>query len=587
MPTLSKSSFDIQSTKIETPQLDNQSIDKNTPQLIGKTITYKANIATFSRETVDNKLIFRHKFIQEETNGLIIYFHKFQLGESGKIFLYSSDLKSVISIDKKDKDEYAVGSISGKEIILQFETCQECTDFDIELSEIGVIPQEGKKITGFGASGSCEINVNCDNSDIVQKVKRGVARIILKEGNGMYYCTGSLVNNAKNDQTPFFLTANHCGENASTSDFNQWIFYFNYESSSCVQPGIEPSSNSITGSTLIASSSGSFSSTSDFKLLRLNEDIPDNYNVTYNGWNADNQTPAEAFGIHHPSGDIKKISFTSSTTSSNYNSSANNSNGMYWRVIWENTNIGHGVTEGGSSGSPLFNDDGLIVGTLTGGSSSCSSQTSPDFYGKVSSHWKSNGSSQSRQIQPWLDPDNSGITQLASLGNDIITINADFEANNVDISVGQQVTFMETASGSIDSYKWTFEGGNPESSTAKNPQNITYNKVGVYDVSLVVSNETLTDSITKTDFIQVNPLIYPNPTKDGKFYIDFGAELPNEINIEIFSIDNQLVNCNYFVMENQNRLEVTIPAISQKLHLIRISTEDSKKTLKLLPYVQE
>lgn len=587
IPTPIKNGIDIQSTKIVAPQLDNQSVDKHTPQLIGKTISQKMNISSFSREMIDNKLIFRHKFIQEQANGLIIYFKKFHLGKNGKIFLYSTNSENVIFIENKDKEEYAVGPISGKEIILQFETCQDCHDFDIEISEIGVIPQKDEKSTGFGSSGSCEINVNCDDYEIVQKVKRGVARIILKEGSGMYYCTGSLVNNVKNDKTPYFLTANHCGENASTSDFNQWVFYFNYESSSCTQPSTEPSSNRITGSTLIASSSGSFSSTSDFKLLQLNEEIPDNYNVIYNGWDAENEAPSEAFGIHHPSGDIKKISFVSSANSSNYNSTSNNTSGMYWRVTWGNTDLGHGVTEGGSSGSPLFNSNGLIVGTLTGGSSSCDAQSYPDFYGKVSSHWESNGTSSSNQLKSWLDPDGSGTTQLTALGDDIITMNADFEADNYEISIGQSVNFTEKASGNIDSYRWTFEGGTPESSNNKNPPIITYSKTGTYDVTLIVSDETLSDSITKIDCIQVNPLIYPNPTKDGKFYVDFGADLPENITIEIFSIDNQLVECNYHVIENQNRLEVTIPAISQKLHLIRIITEKSEKTLKLLPQVQE
>ena len=73
---------------------------------------------------------------------------------------------------------------------------------------------------------------------------------------------------------------------------------------------------------------------------------------------------------------------------------------------------GHGVTEGGSSGSPLFNYDGQIVGTLTGGSSYCNTPTSPDVYGKMSYHWTSNGTPNDERLKPWLDPTNSGVTTL-------------------------------------------------------------------------------------------------------------------------------------------------------------------------------
>ena len=75
--------------------------------------------------------------------------------------------------------------------------------------------------------------------------------------------------------------------------------------------------------------------------------------------------------MHHPSGDIKKIS----TYSSNLNTSGWNGNGVqsHWRVYWTSNSNGHGVTEGGSSGSPIFRANGRIMGTLTGGGSYCNS----------------------------------------------------------------------------------------------------------------------------------------------------------------------------------------------------------------------
>ena len=82
---------------------------------------------------------------------------------------------------------------------------------------------------------------------------------------------------------------------------------------------------------------------------------------------------------------------------------------MHWRVTWVATETNHGVTEGGSSGSALFNQDKRIVGTLTGGSSFCTALNSPDYYGKLSYHWDGNNPiSEGEKLKYFLDPANTG-----------------------------------------------------------------------------------------------------------------------------------------------------------------------------------
>ena len=100
------------------------------------------------------------------------------------------------------------------------------------------------------------------------------------------------------------------------------------------------------------------------------------------------------------------------TVSSSWGSTPN----THWRLIWTANANGHGVTEGGSSGSPIFNNSsGRIVGTLTGGGSYCNATNQPDFYGKVSYHWISNGTTNNRRLKPFLDPANTGaLTQNGS-----------------------------------------------------------------------------------------------------------------------------------------------------------------------------
>jgi hypothetical protein len=99
----------------------------------------------------------------------------------------------------------------------------------------------------LGASGPCHVNINCSpEGDNWQNQKRGVAKILLKVGSNLYVCTGALVNNTKQDGTPYFLTAEHCGGSASEADRSVWQFYFNYEQTGCPNVGTPPN-HVITG----------------------------------------------------------------------------------------------------------------------------------------------------------------------------------------------------------------------------------------------------------------------------------------------------------------------------------------------------
>src|SRR5690606_879424 len=93
--------------------------------------------------------------------------------------------------------------------------------------------------------------------------------------------------------------------------------------------------------------------------------------------------PTSQVGIHHPSGDVKKICFDN-----NAPTQVTYGNASCWRVVnWES-----GTTEPGSSGSPLFDQNQRIVGQLYGGTASCSSITH-DNYGRFDVSWEGTNSS--------------------------------------------------------------------------------------------------------------------------------------------------------------------------------------------------
>jgi len=131
-----------------------------------------------------------------------------------------------------------------------------------------------KKPADFGSSGPCEINVNCPSGYSWSDEKRSVALVITS--NGTRWCSGSIMNNVRQDLTPYFLTADHCNDGFTAV----WVIMFNYESPSCTNLD-GPLNYTISGAKLKAGSSAT-----DFCLVELNEAIPDSYYVHYSGWNA-------------------------------------------------------------------------------------------------------------------------------------------------------------------------------------------------------------------------------------------------------------------------------------------------------------
>ena len=396
--------------------------------------------------------------------------------------------------------------------------------------------------TGYGPaakineSDACEVNINCSPvGDPWQDEKRGVARVYVVEGNQAGWCTGSLINNTAQDCKPYFLTALHCGVSATAANMNQWKFYFRYEAPSCTNPTSVGTlaSNFVTGCLRIADANdGGGNSGSDFLLVKLGNNNNEatvitnlkstNINAYWNGWNANTAATTGGVGIHHPAGDIKKISTFNGTTVSTQWGTAT---GSHWRVTWSSNSNGYGVTEGGSSGSPLFdNANGYIIGTLTGGGSYCTSQTAPDQYGKMAFHWTNNGTTNALQLKPWLDPTNSNVLLLAGSSDPCTPTTpvapvANFSASATNVTPGTTVSFTDLSSGIPTSWSWSVSPATGWSyaagstATTQNPQ-IVFNTVGQYTISLTATNAQGSDIETKNNYIVVAAMTGPC-TADG------------------------------------------------------------------------
>ena len=116
------------------------------------------------------------------------------------------------------------------------------------------------------------------------------------------------------------------------------------------------------------------------------------------GWSAAKAVPSgTAACIHHPSGDVKKISTTSNPITADCWTECPRR--WHWRVNrWS-----RGITEPGSSGSPLFSSDKYIIGQLHGGGSSCENPLGYDVYGAIHASYNA-GMAASQRLIDWLNP---------------------------------------------------------------------------------------------------------------------------------------------------------------------------------------
>jgi hypothetical protein len=380
---------------------------KNIPYRFGYPMEVNFNLDNSGTwETLPNgDRVWRLKIESNGAYSINFIYNDFWLPEGGKFFIYNEDKSEVIGAftnrNNNENGEFATGLVRGSAMILEyFEPAIVSSKGFISVSTV-VHGYKNLFADDFGQSGSCNINVMCSQGEPWSNEIRSVAMILTSSGSRL--CSGAMVNNVRQDLTPYFLTANHCVGTGS----NNWIIMFRYQSHNCTNIN-GPLNYTVQGTQLKASNAAS-----DFALFQLNSSPPDSFQVHYAGWNAIDEPSTKSVGIHHPRGDIKKICFDNDPpTSHAWSGTPANS---HWRIgVWD-----AGTTEPGSSGSPLFDQNKRITGQLHGGAASCT-VLDYDSYGKVSFSW-TYGTTPATRLKDWLDPDNTGTLVLdgwdPSIGN--------------------------------------------------------------------------------------------------------------------------------------------------------------------------
>ena len=138
-----------------------------------------------------------------------------------------------------------------------------------------------------------------------------------------------------------------------------------------------------------------------------------------------------------------------------------------------------------------------------------------------------------------------------------------FESDTNLIYQGESVFFSDSSINQPSSWNWTFEGGSPQTSSSQNNL-VTYQDTGWFDVTLAVSNQFGSDTLTKDAYIYVlstdtaepaavseieknmEMKVYPNPAVEYdlvNIYID--NEDWAQVDINIIDIQGRVVKAMY------------------------------------------
>lgn len=454
VPTIEMPQFDLDALKAE-DQINDQLITK--PFRFGKDFKVNYSPSTHgSWITLPNgDRIWRLKIISQDAKTLNFLLKNYRFSNNAKLYLHNDDgqfLGYYTSKENTKEKQVATWPIDGSAVTIEFyEPANEVGLSTFEIAEVvhgyRTVNNIKTPTKGLNTSGHCNVDVNCAAGNEWEQQKNAVALIL---SGTTEWCSGTLVNNTALDGTPYFLTANHCYSSATPA----WTFRFKWisENPDCATTapsGDGPRIYSLSGAEIKARNPST-----DMMLLKLTSEVPTDWELVWSGWDRSGNISENVTGLHHPDGDIMKIAQYYSPPLKKVRSGIS---------AWEIPAWDLGVTEGGSSGSGLFDHNGRIIGQLYGGYAACSG-TSPnnqyDFYGRIDASWEGGGNASSR-LKDWLDPINSQVMTTDHyvkelLANDI-SINSQTTVADCDGNISPSIVVKNVGSQAISNYQLKYK----------------------------------------------------------------------------------------------------------------------------------
>ncbi len=442
----------------------------------------------------DGSRIWRLGIKSTDAKSINLFFNEFYMPKGATFFVYNLNKTMILGafteLNNSNDGQFATAPTAGNYTVVEY--YEPVYSKNMGRIIISKAVHAYKDIMGFSSPLElpCNININCPIGAPWVDQKRSVAKMTFNLGGSGFLCTGSLINNTLNDRTPYFLTAQHC----ESDNWNTLVLNFNYESPTC-NGASSGQIQTLNGATLKAENFDT-----DFRLLQLNNSPPATANAYFNGWDKSGAQPQVETAIHHPGGAIKKISLDNNPAASVTGFGGRLVNG-FWQVVWD-----QGMTEGGSSGCPLYDQNKRVVGQNLGGTpAQCENpQAVQKVFGKFSESWAHGGAS-TNQLKDWLDPNNSNVNTLDGM-DDITGVApvSNFTSDFQDLPIGGgSVNFFDLSTNSPASWSWSFPGGTPPTSTDRNPTGISYTATGAYTVSLTTTNSFGSNLKTLVNYVRV------------------------------------------------------------------------------------
>ena len=263
----------------------------------------------------------------------------------------------ITSIENNDHGRWVSRDVPGDEVVMTYRAPMGLTEAaTLQISGVGYFarhmryPEPWASAIERGGADECQVNVNCPEGDSWECEKSAVVRLQITQNGGVYFCSGSMVNNTALDCRQLLLSSFHC---VNDVDEDEWAFLqvrFNTKGRVCLDV-VHVCPPTHGGDSLGGQQRHCGQRQHQRKRLRVGgsgRQHPRFVEPFFAGWDATGFSGNEGVGIHHPSGDLKKIS--------SFSNSLSNSNayaiGAHWRVTWSPTETNHGVTEGGLQARP-------------------------------------------------------------------------------------------------------------------------------------------------------------------------------------------------------------------------------------------
>lgn len=375
------------------------------PYSFGKVIEASVDVSEWEKTTKESSVIYTLDIEADDAKVMACRFSKFKLAAGDSLYIIGSDGTVIGPLTGKDNlqtGELTTSVTGGDRLHLILKTTDNEAKRELCIGDVtyGFRDIRVQPVQNSGTDDSCSLYI----MDELSRMAQGTCLLTYVSESTAYLCSGSLVNNADGAAKPYILTASHCID--TDKEAQTVVAYFNYASplgNSSIRGSME---TYIVGSTLRACAVDI-----DFSLLELPTFPAKDFRPYMNGINAGTGNPtAPVHGIHHPSGTVRRFTESTKVPTSRTYQNAETGNVLYSNGHWNVSSWSTGTTEGGSSGSPLFDSKNRIIGALSGGSSTCLSPVN-DLYYKMSVAWDTYADA-SANLMSWLAPDNAGVRIL-------------------------------------------------------------------------------------------------------------------------------------------------------------------------------